>query len=118
MPSCRLHHTNRNYGHALSGQRAELRDAVDPREGAKATLLLVRTDPPLRFPAPIRRSADTAATLTAVVLAMQAVDQNVGTVAEWVWFGNVNEGIFRIFLEYLVYPALRAQTPGVRRYLM
>ena len=52
MPLCRLHHTNRNYGHALSGQRAELRDAVDPREGAKATLLLVRTD----SPAPIPRS--------------------------------------------------------------
>ena len=37
-----LHHTNRQYGHALQGHRGVVHRARDPREGRKATLLLVR----------------------------------------------------------------------------
>jgi hypothetical protein len=43
-----LHHCNRNYGHALSGQRGVVHRARDPREGRKATLLLVSHSHPFR----------------------------------------------------------------------
>jgi hypothetical protein len=44
----------------------------------------------------------------------QAVDQSVGVVAQWVFYGNCNEAYFYIFLQYLVFPAIAGQ----QRYIM
>eukprot|EP01043_Picozoa_sp_COSAG02_P024844 COSAG02_NODE_1374_length_13005_cov_5.606152_7_plen_182_part_00 len=104
-----LHHCNRQYGHALQGQRGVVHRARGPREGRKATLLLVCF---IAINFPVNSLEHAANALPAAVV--QAVDQQRGVVASWCFFGNCNESVFLIFLLYKVFP----QIVGQQRFLM
>ena len=47
-----------------------------------------------------------------------AVDMHVGTVAHWLFPGNVDEAKFVVFIHMLLAPNLAHQTPGRQRLIM
>lgn len=112
-----LNGINRAFGHSAEGDRAQLRDAVVSTAADTHSHARAHARAHARSLSPRVCGGQDPREGVKLTLLL-AVDSNRGHVAHWVFPGNVDRNIYMVFLHAVLFPALQAQSGGVRRYVM